>query len=208
MLNPISDKFRVEFSSEFFDTSYYKKYNNFIYNLNGPIKDLVTHFYESIQQVIISGINAQPLTVTGINNLKGVGTEGPMGTKPPNMTETTISRSWIGNVPFDELLNSKTLTVNMKNTYINWLYSYEYFRDYFDRKRTVKDFRVTLTVLDSANIPMMQFIFSDCFIISLPDLEFLTNGQIREVRQFDLGIQFNRFDVKFIIPEFNNINLE
>ena len=60
---------------------------------------------------------------------------------------------------------------------------------------------------------MTDFLFfSDCFINSLPDLEFLTNQAIREPRNFDLGLIFNKFDVKFLIPNFNvdinnNINI-
>lgn len=202
MLDPLIDKYIIEISSEFFNTNYAKKYSNFLYNMNGPIKDLQTHFYESFQNINIPGITAQPTVVSGLGNLNGVNTGG---SSPKNMTETTIDRQYIGNMPFNQILNSNNITINCKNTYINWMYSYEYFRDYFARKRSVKDFTITITVFDAGNIPMLMFIFSDCFISSLPDLEFLVNQAIREPRNFDLGFVFNKFDVKFLIPNFNSL---
>lgn len=200
MLNPLVDKYIIEFSGEFFDTNYNQKYSNFLYNLNGPIKDLQTHFYESFQSITIPGITISPTVVTGINNLKDVNFSG---NSPYNMTETTVDRQYIGNAAFNQILNSNNITINCRNTYINWMYSYEYFRDYFSRKRSVKDFRISITVYDAGNIPMLMFIFSDCFISSLPDLEFITNQAIREPRNFDLGFVFNKMDVKFLIPNFD-----
>lgn len=203
MLNALVDKYIIEFSGEFFNTDYQKKYTNFLYNLNGPIKDLQTHIYESFQSLTIPGITAQPTVVTALNNLNGVNFNG---SSPNNMTETSVDRQYIGNTPFNQILNSNNITINCRNTYINWMYSYEYFRDYFSRKRTVKDFRITVTVYDAGSIPMLMFIFSDCFITSLPDLEFITNQAMREPRNFDLGFVFNKMDVKFLIPEFNSIS--
>lgn len=200
MLNALIDKYIIEFSNEFFDTNYAKKYTNFLYNLNTPIKDLQTHFYESFQGITIPGLTVQPTVVSNLNNLNNVNFGNG---KPNNMTETSIDRQYIGNLPFNQILNSNNITINCRNTYINWMYSYEFFRDYFDRKRTVKDFKTTITVYDAGNIPMLMFIFSDCFINSLPDLEFLTNQAIREPRNFDLGLIFNKFDVKFLIPNFD-----
>lgn len=199
MLNALIDKYIIEISDEFFNTEYAKKYTNFLYNMNGPIKDLQTHFYESFQSVVIPGITVSPTTVTGLNNLANVNFGG---TAPGNMTETSVDRQYIGNTPFNQILNSNIITINCRSTYINWFYSYEYFRDYFARNRKVKDFKITITVYDAGNIPMLMFIFSDCFINSLPDLEFITNQAIREPRNFDIGFVFNKFDVKFLIPKF------
>lgn len=202
MLDPLIDKYIIEISNDFFNTDYSKKYTNFLYNMNGPIKDLATHFYESFTMINIPGITVSPTVVSGLGNLKDVNFGGSKA--PTNMTETSVDRQYVGNSPFNQILNSNNITINCKNTYINWMYSYEYFRDYFARNRTVKDFKITITVYDAGNIPMMMFIFSDCFVSSLPDLEFLTNQAIREPRNFDLGFIFNKFDVKFLIPNFSS----
>ena len=202
MLSALVDKYIIEFSNEFFDTDYAKKYTNFLYNMNGPIKDLQSHFYESFQSITIPGLTAQPISVTGLNNLKNVNFGGK---SPSNMTETSVDRQYIGTQSFNQIINSNNISITARNTFINWMYSYEYFRDYFARTRTVKDFRITITVKDAGDIPMLMFIFSDCFITSLPDLEFITNQSIREPRTFDIGFAFNKFDTKFLIPNFNTI---
>lgn len=203
MLEPTTDKFIIEFSNEFFSLDSVKTYTNYLYNSNGPIKDFQTHFYESILSLTVPGITAQPTQVNGLNNLRGVGTNQGMGTTSANMTETAINRSYVGTTPLDELFNSKTLNLTMRNTYLNWAYCYQLYRGHFARNRTVEEFRVIQTIFDTANIPMFQFIYSDCYISGIPDLEFQTNTAVRDVRTIDIPINFNKFDVQFLLPEFD-----
>jgi len=159
MLNPNTDKFYIEFSSNFYENQYTKKYNDFFFHMNGPIKSLIESIKASIQTANIPGLNISPTEINNLGNLKNVDL-GKLGTKPNNMTETSVNRQYIGNRPFDELLNSKIININFKNNVLNWMFFYEYFRDYFSRSRTVLDFSIIITVMDSGELPQLQFIFS------------------------------------------------
>lgn len=206
MLNPNTDKFYIEFSKNFYENKHAKKYDDYLFHMNSPIKTLIDSIKSTIQNATVPGFNVSPTEVLNLANTQGVAL-GTFGQKPVNMTETSVNRSYIGNRPFDELLNSKVININFKNNVINWMYFYEYFRDYYSRKRTVEDFTITFTVMDTGEIPQLQFIFSDCFIVTLPDLEFVYNQVFGETKSIDVGFAFNKFDVKFLIPGFNKTNI-
>lgn len=199
LLSDTTDNFVADFSSEFFNTDFIKFFSDYLYNANEPLKDFQSNFYSTIQSFSIPGFTVSPTQVSGMNNLRNV-------TKA-NMTEPTLSRQYVGNAPLDEIFNSKQINITFKSNNFNWLYCYMYFRDYYSRKRKVKEFRVCFTIKNSALIPNMNFIFSDCFINSLPDLEFNLSSAIKEPKTWDLGISFNKFDVQLLIPEFNSINI-
>ena len=40
MINPSSDKFILEFSNHIFDNEISKKYDDYLFHLNGPIKNI------------------------------------------------------------------------------------------------------------------------------------------------------------------------
>ena len=75
----------------------------------------------------------------------------------------------------------------------------------------MNDFWITLTLDDSAENPMIRFRLSDCFISTIPGLSFAYNQNFNESKTFEIGFTFNKFDVEFIIPDFNitklNLNL-
>lgn len=199
MLNPVTDKYVLEFSSNFFDTEFITKYDNYLFHKNYPIKKLQDHIHGSIKSISVPGINTPSMNVNGLSNLN----KTTIAAKPINMTETSINRSYVGTVPFDELIKSKTLNITCKSTLLNWMYFYEYFRAYYQRDRKVLDFKMFMTVMDQADVPMMQFVFSDCYISDLPDLLFQTGDIAKEERDFDVQVNFNKFDTKLIIPSFD-----
>lgn len=199
MINPVVDKFVLEFSSNFFDTTFAKKYNNYLFHKNYPIKDIMNHVHSNFNNISIPGFNIVGNNVNGLSNLG----KTTIGIPPKNMTETSVNRQYAGTQPLDELFTSKTITISNKSTILNYMYYYEYFRAYYDRTRTVGDFKMFMTVMDQAEIPMMQFIFSDCFLQNIPEVMFETSDIVKETKTFDLTIAFNKFDTKLIIPEFD-----
>lgn len=203
MLNPVNDKYVLEFSTNFFDTDFVKKYDNYLFHKNYPVKLLQDHVHSTFKSISVPGIGVIGNTVSGISNLN----KTSISNQTTNMTETSINRSYVGTQPFDELIKSKVLNIACESTLLNWMYFYEYFRGYYQRDRKVTDFKVFMTVMDQADVPMLQFIFSDCFISDLPDLLFESSNITKEPRYFDLSVSFNKFDTKLIIPDFNLKNV-
>lgn len=201
MLNPSVDKFTIEFGSAFFDNEIAKKYDNYLFHMNGPIKDIKSHIQESIQLVSIPGFNLNPLQITGMNNMKNTNFQSP-GVKPNNFPHTTINRQYSGTSNQNDILESQIVNITFRNTLLNWMYIYEIFHNSYLRTRTLKDFQIVITLNDAAEIPMMQFIFKDCFTSNIPGLEFAFNSQFRESKTIDAGFSFNGLDSNFILPEF------
>ena len=200
MLNPITDKFIVEFSQNFFPGEITEDFDKYLFHLNGPLKSLQEHLLESIQTVTIPGLNLQIVTVGGLPN---TGVNGTPGNQPPT---TTIQ--FPGNAPLSEIYESNIITLNCRNTVINWMYFYKILRGYYDNKRSVSLFNIAITVMDAAEIPMMMFLFTDCFLTNMPGLEFSSNGSFGESKTIEAGFAFNRMDVKFILPQFKTIEIK
>lgn len=201
MLNPSIDKYTIEFSKSFFDNEITEKYNEYLFYLNGPIKNISDHILESIQLVSIPGFNLNTITVAGLNNLKGSNFQ--MGNKQGNFPHTTTNKVFPGTSSQFEILDNQIINVTFRNTLLNWMYIYEVAQNYYSRTRKVLDFQIIITLHDAADIPLMQFIFRDSFVSAMPGLEFAFNQQFRESKTVDASFTFNGMDTKFIIPEFN-----
>lgn len=201
MLNPSIDKYTIEFSKSFNNNEIAKKYDEYLFYLNGPIKNINDYILESIQVISIPGFNLNTVTVAGLNNLKGSTLN--IGSKPSNFTHTTTNKTFAGTSSQIEILENQIINVTFRNTLLNWMYIYELSQNYYSRNRTVSDFSIIITLHDAADIPLMQFIFKDSFISAMPGLEFAFNQQFREAKTIDASFTFNGMDTKFIIPEFN-----
>ena len=196
MINPVLSNFQIQFSDDFFPQSITDKYDKFLFHKNYPFKSLVSYFYETMQNLDIPGINLNTLAIQGLNNL---------GQNPDiaNFPHSTVNRHYPGTAPINEIVDSVTVNLTFRNTLINWMYCYEVLHRYYSRTRTIKDFKIFLIMKDSAEIPMIKFTLSDCFISTMPGLSFSYNQSFNESKTFDIGFTFNKFDVDFIIPEFN-----
>jgi hypothetical protein len=202
MLNPSVDKFTVEFGSSFFNNEITQKYNDYLFHMNGPIKNIKDHFNESIQLLSIPGFNLNITQIQGLSNLKNANFQA-IGKKPTNFPHTSINRQYAGNSNQNDILDSQTINVTFRNTLLNWMYIYEVFYNYYLRSRTLIEFQIVITLHDAADIPLMQFIFKDCFTSVIPGLEFAFNAQFRESKTIDASFAFNALESKFMIPEFN-----
>lgn len=203
MLNPATDKYTIEFSKNFFDDSLVGKYDDYLYHLNSPIKNIVNHIHESVQSITIPGFNLNVTNVVGLSNLTN---NIPNSRTPNKFAHTTVNKQFPGNSPLSELFDSQIINLTLKNTVLNWMFFYEVMRGYYERTRTLKDFYITITVMDAAEIPLLQFIFSDCFVANMPGLTFASNEDFRESKTIDAGFAFNKLDIKFLIPKFNKVN--
>lgn len=160
---------------------------------------------ESIQTVNIPGWNIQTTQTPNLSNLKGVDFSG-MGQKPSSFVETTINRFYAGNGSINDIVDSNILNVTFRNTMINWMYLYEALRGYYDRTRNLSLFRITITLMNTAEIPLLQFIYSDCMVAVMPGLEFSFTQAFMEAKTIDTGFIFNKVDVNFLIPNFDLLN--
>ena len=201
MLNPSIDKYTVEFSKSFFDNETTQKYNDYLFYLNGPIKNISDHILESIQILSIPGFNLNTVSVQGLSNLKG-STLQISGTNK-TFPHTTINKTFPGTSNQNEILENQIINITFRNTLLNWMYIYEVSYNYYIRTRKSYDFNIYITLHDAADIPLMQFIFKDVFVSAMPGLEFAFNQQFRESKTVDASFTFNGMDTKFMIPEFN-----
>lgn len=201
MLNPSVDKYTISFSSNFFDNEISKKYNDYLFHLNQPIKDIKSHIEESIQLVTIPGYSLQILNVNGMNN-SNVNDLGGVGKKPNFITDTTFNSQYPGTAPMNEVLTDTKVTITFRNTLLNWMYIFEIFKNHYRRDRKISDFQIIITLMDSAEIPMMNFVFTDCFTADIPGLEFAFNANFRESKTIDASFAFRALTPYFKIPEF------
>lgn len=195
MINPVLSNFRLDFSDNFFPVTMTQKYDDFLFHKNYPFKTLKSYFYETIQSIDIPGIDLSVLSVNGMNNIgnsSGVGNDNPITNTP-----------FLGNLPDNEITDNIKVVVSFRNTLINWMYCFEMLHNYNARIRFVKDFFITLTMKDSAEIPMIQFQFTDCFITTCPGMTFAYNTAFNDSKTFDISFVFKRFSTKFIFPNFN-----
>lgn len=200
MLNPVLNNFRVDFGDNFFPDFITKKYDTFLFHKNTPFKSIRSHFYESIQQVNMPGLNLQTMTVPGMENTG----RNPRNPNNPNgFPHTTNNRHYPGTQPFNEIVDGIVFNITMRNSILNWMYCYEVLYRYYKRTRDISEFQIMLTMMDSAEIPMIRFKLSDCFVSIMPGLEFAYNQSFSESKTFDCGFTFNEFDVEFLVPNFD-----
>lgn len=197
-LNPATDKFMVEIGNDFFPDLLTKKYDKYLRLSNGPLKNIKSIITESIQTIDIPGINLSTIQAIGLQNLGDLSKQTKIGF--PN---TSTNRTYPGTASDNEITESNMLTMNLRNTLINWMYCYEVLYSYYKRTREISQFYIILTLLDSSEIPLIEFKFSDCFIGQMPGLQFAYNSQFRESKNVEVGFIFNKFDTKFLIPEFD-----
>ena len=201
MINPVLSNFRVDFGDSFFPDSITKKYNEFLHYKNNPIRDIASLIYESIQEVTIPGITLSPVAVIGLNNTG----KNP---DPKNFNHTTVNKYFPGTASQNEIIESTTVTITFLNRIINWMYCYEILHSYYKRSRNIDDFYMQLSMMDSAEVPMIRFLFGKCFISTIPGLTFSTNQSFLEAKTFECTFTFNKMDTNFVIPTFDVKKME
>lgn len=199
-LNPDTSNYSITFSDELFlNKEITEKYNNYLYFLNFPIKDIRAYIEESIQTLTIPGYSLNNLILQGLNNL-------PKNPKT-SISETTTNVQFPGTAPLSDIITDTKVTITMRNTLLNWLYFYEVFRGYYDRQRTQTEFSIIITLMDTTSIPIFNFVFNKCFISEIPSLEFSFNNSFNETKQIDVGISFNQLNAQFILPKSNTTKI-
>lgn len=208
MLNPSLQNIEIQFSSDFFPQELTQKYDDFLFQMNHPFKTLQSNFMESIQQVNIPGLNISPLIIQSMDNT-GVDPRNP-ALNPIGFPHATQNRAYEGNEPWWNVLEGTIINVTLRNNILNYMYCYEMIYNRYRRQNRVNQFNTYLILKDSAEIPMMQFSAIDCFLVQVPPMEFSFMSSFGESKSFDIGIQFNKLDVDFNIPDFkqNKIKLE
>jgi hypothetical protein len=201
MINPVLSNFRIEFGESFFPSLVCSKYDDFLFHKNYPFKTLKSYFYETIQELSIPGINLNTIFTNGLNNLG----------QNPNINDfphVTINRSYPGTSPINEIVESVSIIITFRNTLINWMYAYEVLYRHYSRTRSMSDFYIQLIMKDSAEIDMIKFNLSDCFIAGMPGLTFSYLQSFSETKTFDITFNFNKFEVEFLIPGFDFKNIQ
>lgn len=199
MINPVLTNTKIHFSDDLFPEESIKKYNDFLFHKNYPLKNIGAVIYESIQNIEIAGINLNPLIVQSINNTRG----SSLNKSSNGFPHTTINRGYPGTEPINNIVDNQVLTITMRNNLLNWMYFYEVCFGYYKRTRNIDLFDIIITALDSAEIPMINFRLKNCFVQTLPGLGFSFNSAFNETKTIDVGIFFNEFNVEFLIPSFN-----
>ena len=185
MLNPDTSRYNIIFSDEFYREDLQNKYNDYLFHLNQPIKDIRGLITESAQTLQIPGFSLNTLIVAGLSNLP----------KNPN-------------APLAEILTDFKVNITFRNNLINWLFFYEVFRGYYARQRVQQQFSIIVPLFDSNSVNIFNFLFSGCFITDIPPLEFSFNKSFGETLTIDLGIAFQKLDAQFNIPEYNKTNIK
>lgn len=202
MLNPSLGNVTVYISSNFFPECMIKKYNDWLFHLNSPIKLFPDVFVESIQNITVPGFTTPNIAVENLPN------GGRNGFHQGDIHASTMNRFFEGHQPWFNVIEGSLLTLGFRNNIINWMYCYEMLYGRYRRNERVEQFQIIITVHDSADIPMIKYVFSDCWIEMLPALEMSFNASFNETKTFDVGVKFNRYDVEFCIPEFKKTDID
>lgn len=206
MLNPSLQNIEIQFSSDFFPKELTQKYDDFLFQMNHPFKTLQSNFMESIQQINIPGLNISPLIIQSIDNT-GIDPRNPT-LNPAGFPHTTQNRAYEGNEPWWNILEGTVINLTLRNNILNYMYCYEMIYNRYKRQNRVNQFNIYLILKDSAEIPMMRFSAMDCFLVQVPTMEFSFMSSFGESKSFDIGIQFNKLDVDFNIPDFKQTKLK
>ena len=206
MLNPIMNNFVIEFGDKFYSETLIKKYDEFLFHKNNPIKNIKDHIHESIQSLSIPGLNLAVTEVNGLKDFMNPGASRPLTTNlvfPKNQTLL-------------DTFEINKLNIICDNTLINWSYFYEFFRGNTIRggtgengeKLDLVDFEISVIVRDSADIPILMFDFRKCYSASLPPLDFSYGSTFNEAKTIDVGFWFNEMSVHLLIPKYLKTNIK
>lgn len=201
MLNPVLSNVEIMIGDNFFDSNIIKKYDDFLFKRNHPLKNFYAFFHEGIQSITFPGFNMPTIDIDSLNNtrLSEPGTE--------NFIHPVSHRTMAGDEPYENMLTSKTFTLTMKNMILNYMYIFEWMYNYYKRRRDKKMFDVVITMLDSTDLPLLRYIYRDCFAYSLPELEFSFNETFDESKTIDVGFVYNNIDANLIIPDYTSTKL-
>ena len=194
MLNPVLSNVQIQIGDNFFPENITKKYDDFLYARNYPLKTMRACLHETIQNFTMPGIDLKTFTVEGLNNQRNANRK--------DFPNPVTQRTYPGHEPYEHILSNMSITITFKNNILNWLYCFEWIYKYYKRTREAFEFDVTVTMLDSAEIPILRFRLSDCFESSTPELEFSYTESFLTSRTFDMTFTFNKFDVTMLLPEF------
>ena len=194
MLNPVLSNVQIQFGDYFFPENIVKKYDNFLYKMNYPLKTMRAALHETIQNFTIPGIDLKTFTVDALNNQRN--------SDRSDFPHPVTQRTYPGHEPYENIIDGMSITITFKNNILNWLYCFEWIYKYYKRTRCAFEFDINITMLDSAEIPILRFKLSDCFLSSTPELEFSYTESFLTSRTFDITFAFNKFDVTMLLPEF------
>lgn len=190
LLNPSTTNFTISFSSSFYNETIDGKYNDYLFHTNSPLKNIGDIILESIQSVNVTGFELQEVSV---NNLGG---------------SNGFNKSFAGTANESDILEGQNFTITFRNNIINWMRMFEFAKAYYKRTRTVDLFDTTIMFMDASNVPMMYFVFTDCFISAIPGLTFAHNSEFNESKTFDAKISYTRLEPHFMLPNFKKINIQ
>lgn len=198
MLNPVLSNTKIIIGTQFFPETLTKKYDDYLYGVNYPLKTLELYLHETIQQITIPGIDLQTIDVEALPNVNN---------NPPNSPDffhDTHVETYEGTVSQAETISAREATITFKNTIINWMYLYEYCFEHYKRNRQTTVGSLFVMMYNAAEVPVLQFHMQRAFISSMPGLEFAFNASFSESKTFDVNFKFNQIDVKFILPDINH----
>lgn len=199
MINPVLSNFRIDFGEAFFPETICTRYNNFLFYKNYPFKSVKGYVQESIQNLETPGVSLQTLSIAGLANNKNFDPANVF----KNIPNPQINKHFPGTSPINDIIDANIVTITFRNSILNYMYLYEVLRSYYNRKRLTDSFYIMLTMMDSAEIPILRIKFEDCFVSVVPGLSFGYNQSFNETKTFDCGFIFNKFNIDFIVPDFN-----
>lgn len=201
MLNPVLSNVKIQFGESFFPDNIAKKYDEFLYNSSYPLPTIRQYFHETIQSFTLPGIGYDNLQITDLPNVRNneIGGDG--------FFHPVTQASYPGHIPQDQVFSSIDINITFKNTILNWLYLYECMDSYYKRRRTMKEFDLSIVMMDSAERPMILYHATNCYSFNIPELEFAYNLSFSESKTFDTTIRFNQMTVKMILPDFDMTTL-
>lgn len=196
MNNLLLSNFRISLNDYFFPDNITTKYEDFLFHKNYPFKTMKGYLHETIQELNIPGLNISGIKVEGLNNtgINGIGN---------SYAQVTSNRQYPGTLPINDIIEDTVVSIVFRNTLINYIFCYEILHKFYKRQREVTDFGISLIMMDSAEIPVIRFNLSDCYINKIPGLNFSYVQNFNQSKTFEIGFAFNKFDVDFCIPSFD-----
>lgn len=107
-----------------------------------------------------------------------------------------VKRSYKGSIPFNELVDkSFTITMSMKNSYMNWAIMVAQLSKYMDSEEPFLPDMV-LQLLDDYDHSIIEMVFYEIQMRSISEISVNTTEQGIITRTFDVGFVFNRWGIQ------------
>jgi hypothetical protein len=181
LLNPIKSNFRIFFAKDFLYEEINEEFGDYFFDENFSFLSLIDYINLTAIDMVIPGV---------------VDTTSPEQTRYKGLKQTFASATRI-----EEMVESKKLSISFqhKSIYFNWLILRRMFELHVGKTAKNADTflpQIYLHILDNYGNIILELIFKEIRIESVPQIQLLKNDIGIKTENFICGFTFNKYEFK------------